>query len=112
MHHAILWLFVNETLTTHQSTTLLDLNQGYLSYVLNKIHILFKLLINNKSIIQQNIGSVVFQEMNFEWHVVAVPQTVPEVGHVEEPLKRLSMIENQTQNLVITLHLDPSFKNR
>lgn len=56
--------------------------------------------------------SVEFQEMNFEWHVVAALQIVPGVGHVGGLLKRLSMTASQIQSPAITLHLDPSFKNR
>jgi len=108
MYHVAHWSFVHETQTTHQITTSADLSQGLHSC---RHHVICNHLIERMK--ERNItDSVVFQEMNSEWHVVAVPQIVPEVEHEEGLSKRLSMIVNQTQSPAITLHLDPSFKNR
>lgn len=58
------------------------------------------------------IDSAVFQEMNFEWRAVAALQIVPEVERGEEVSRKVSTIASRTQSQAITLHLDPSFKNR
>lgn len=69
-------------------------------------------LVDNNKAKSFPIDSAVYHEMSFEWRVVAAMQTVPGAEHVVGPSKRPSTIATQTQSLAISLHLDPSFKNR